>query len=160
MIFFSDRPLNLHGWKETWQCSEAESDGTRESELHSWAHLSHVHLKNDEKLAPLSFSTPAENIPHFPSALPVPSSHLSLTSSALCPLKGLRTVLCGEAWPDRPREALQLRLLSRPRFLSPPSRLTRRRSRQPVGGGWLSSSPSSCRTVIWGKSWLSVRWEC
>lgn len=93
----------------------------------------------------------------------VPSSHLSLTSSAFCPLKGLKPALCGdaglqgEAWPDRPREALRLRLLSRPRFLSPPSRLTRRRSRRPVGGGWLSSSPSSCRRVIWGKSWLGVK---
>ena len=31
-----------------------------------------MHLKNDEKLALLSLSTPAENTPHFPSALPVP----------------------------------------------------------------------------------------
>lgn len=86
-------------------------------------------------------------------------------SSALCPLKGWKPALCGdaglhgEAWPERPREALRLRLLSRPCFLSPPPRLTRRRSRRPVGGGWLSSSPSSCRRVIWGKSWLGVRWE-
>ncbi len=33
----SERPLNLHGWKETWQCSGAESVGTRQSELFSWA---------------------------------------------------------------------------------------------------------------------------
>lgn len=94
-----------------------------------------------------SLPTPAQNRS--------PSSHLSLMSSALCPLKGWKPALCGdaglqgEAWPDRPRDALRLRLLSRPRFLSPPPRLTRRRSRRPAGGGWLSSSPSSCRRVIW-----------
>lgn len=82
-----------------------------------------------------------------------------------CPLKGWKPALCGdaglqgEAWPDRPREALRLRLLSRPRFLSPPPMLARRRSRRPVGGGWLSSSPSSCRRVIWGNSWLIMKWE-
>lgn len=102
-----------------------------------------------------SLTTPAQN--RFP------SSHLSLMSSALCPLKGWKPALCGdaglqgEAWPDRPREALRLRLLSRPRFLSPPPRLTRRRSRRPAGGGWLSSSPSSCRRVIWRGKIDSVR---
>lgn len=154
---FAQTMLNLHGWKETWKCSEAESIGTRQSELHSWAQLARI-----MGLTPLSVFTPVENTPLQPLSLkwhifltPSPSSYLSLASSAL-PLKGLKPALGdaglhGEAWPDRPREALRLRLLSKPRFLLLPSRLTRRRSLRPVGGGWLSSSPSSCCSVIWGK---------
>lgn len=88
---------------------------------------------------------------------PCPSPHLSLASSPLCPPKGLKPGLRGDAglqgeeWPERPREALRLRLLSRPCRLLPPSRLTRRRSRRPVGRGWPSSSPSSWRRVDWGE---------
>lgn len=118
--------------------------------------------KNNEGLTPLSVFTPVENTHLQPLGLkwhifltPSPSSYLSLASSAL-PLKGFKPALGdaglhGEAWPDRPREALRLRLLSKPRFLLLPSRLTRLRSLRPVGGGWLSSSPSSCCSVIWGK---------
>lgn len=118
--------------------------------------------KNNEGLTPLSVFTPVENTHPQPLGLkrhvfltPPTSSYLSLASSAL-PLKGLKPALGdaglhGEAWPDRPREALRLRLLSKPCFLLLPSRLTRRRSLRPVGGGWLSSSPSSCCSVIWAK---------
>lgn len=93
---------------------------------------------------------------HDPPPLP-PPPHLSLASSPLWLPKGLKPGLRGDAglqgeeWPERPREALRLRLLSRPCRLLPPSRLTRRRSRRPVGGGWPSSSPSSWRRVDWGK---------
>lgn len=111
----------------------------------------------------LSVFTPVENTHPATSALkshlfptPSPCAHLSLASSAL-PLKGLKPALGdaglhGEVWPDRPREALRLRLLSKPRFLLPPSRLTRLRSLRPAGGGRPSSSPSSCCSVDWGKS--------
>lgn len=172
---FAQTMLNLHGWKQTWKCSAAESIGTRQSELHSWSQFTRImRVWHHIQILHL-WKTPTPQLLSLKGHIfltPSSSSHLSLASSAL-PLKGLKPALGdagleGEAWPDRPREALRLRLLSRPRFLLLPSRLTRRRSLRPVGGGWLSSSPSSCCSVIWGKRkslidiwyryWFDISW--
>lgn len=80
-------------------------------------------------------------------------SHLSVMSSTLGPLNVGKPWLLGdagaEAWPLAfCKECLLLRLLSRPLLSGGPPTLARRRSLRPEGGGWLSSSPSSCRRVI------------
>lgn len=73
-------PLNLHGWKETWQCSAAESVETRSSELDPRVQLTHVHLKTDDNITFTLFT--CWTLPPFtpPSSRPLTSrSHPQLS---------------------------------------------------------------------------------